>query len=288
MKRIVIVSGLSGAGKSSVLKILEDSGFEVIDNLPLSVLPQVIADTADNSRVAVGIDARTRDFDCDKLCLLCSDIKKDKNIAEKIIFLECDDEQLLRRFTETRRSHPLAKNKKLSDGIALERTLMAPLRQKADLIIDTTEMKIAQLRAMAESEINAASSKELVVSVMSFSYREGLPRESDLVFDVRFLRNPYYDPELRPLTGKDKRIGAYIEQDPDYPSFFNRLTEFLRPLLPRFLQEGKSRLTIAVGCTGGKHRSVYIAEQLYKWLLSQKTCIVTLAHRELDKIKQEK
>ena len=288
MKRIVIVSGLSGAGKSSVLKILEDSGFEVIDNLPLPLLSQVIADTKDDSRVAVGIDARTRDFDCDKLCRLCAGIKTDADIAEKIVFMECDDDRLLRRFTETRRSHPLAKNKKLSDGIALERSLLAPLREKADLIIDTTELKISQLRAMIESEINAAAAKELVVSVMSFSYREGLPREADLVFDVRFLRNPYYDVNLRPLTGKDALIGAYIEKDPDFSSFFNRLTGFIRPLLPRFLQEGKSRLTIAVGCTGGKHRSVYIAEQLYKWLLSQKTCIVTLTHRELDKIKQDK
>ena len=288
MKRIVIVSGLSGAGKTSVLKILEDSGFEVIDNLPLSVLPQVIADTADNSRVAVGIDARTRDFDSEKLCDLYSEIKKDTNIAEKIIFLDCDDEHLLRRFTETRRSHPLAKNKKLSDGIAQERLLMMPLKKRSDLIIDTTDLKISQLRTMVESEINAASTKEIVVSVMSFSYREGLPREADLVFDVRFLRNPYYDATLRSHTGKDPAVGAYIEQDPDYSAFFKRLTDFISPLLPRFMQEGKSRLTIAIGCTGGKHRSVYIAEQLYKWLLSQKACIVTLTHREVDKIKQEK
>ena len=288
MKRIVIVSGLSGAGKSSVLKILEDSGFEVIDNLPLSVLPQVIADTADNSHVAIGVDARTRDFNCEKLCHLYSEIKKDANIAEKIVFLDCDDEHLLRRFTETRRSHPLAKNKKLSDGISQERTLLMPLRKKSDLIIDTTDLKISQLRTMIESEINAASTKEIVISVLSFSYREGLPREADLVFDVRFLRNPYYDPTLRPLTGKDPAIGAYIEQDADYSAFFKRLTEFIAPLLPRFMQEGKSRLTIAIGCTGGKHRSVYIAEQLYKWLLLQKKCIVTLTHRELDRIKQEK
>lgn len=288
MKRIVIVSGLSGAGKSSVLKILEDLGFEVIDNLPLSVLQQVISGTAQDSSVALGVDARTRDFDCEKLCEICAEIKKDKDIAEKIIFLDCDDEKLLRRFTETRRSHPLAKNRKLSDGIASERSLMAPLRQKSDIIIDTTDMKISQLRSVVRAEYEASETKKTVVSVMSFSYREGLPREADLVFDVRFLRNPHYDPDLRPLTGKNAEIGAYIEQDPDYFSFFNRLKDFIAPLLPRFEQEGKTRLTIAVGCTGGKHRSVYIAEQLYKWLLDQKKCIVTLTHRELDKNKQEK
>lgn len=288
MKRIVIVSGVSGAGKTSVLKILEDSGFEVIDNLPLSLLSQVISGAADNSRVAVGVDARTRDFDCDKLCLLCAEIKKDPDIAEKIVFLDCDDEYLLRRFTETRRSHPLAKNKKLTDGIALERELMTPLREKSDLVIDTSDLKIAQLRTIVESEINAASVKELIVSVMSFSYREGLPREADLVFDARFLRNPFYDPALRSLTGREPAVGEYIEQDPDFTPFLNKLKDLLTLLLPRFLQEGKTRLTIAVGCTGGKHRSVYIAEQLYKWLLSQKQCIVVLTHRELDKTKQDK
>ena len=165
---------------------------------------------------------------------------------------------------------------------------MAPLRNKADIIIDTTDMKTAQLRMTVESDIKAVSEKELLVSIMSFSYREGLPREADLVFDVRFLRNPHYDPALRPLTGENDAVGAYIEEDPDFSSFFNRLTNFIEPLLPRFMQEGKSRLTIAVGCTGGKHRSVYIAKQLYKWLLAKKVCIVTLTHRELDKIKQGK
>ena len=288
MKRVVIVSGLSGAGKSSVLKILEDSGFEVIDNLPLSVLAQVISGSSDNSCIAIGVDARTRDFDCEKLCSLCSEIKKDTNIAEKIVFLDCDDERLLRRFTETRRAHPLAKNKELINGIAQERKLMAPLRDKSDMIIDTTEMKISGLRSIVETEIQSVSTKELFVSVMSFSYREGLPREADLVFDVRFLRNPYYDINLRHLTGKDAKVGEYIFQDVDFHSFFDRLTSFLSLLLPRYLQEGKTRLTIAIGCTGGKHRSVYTAEQLYKWLLSQKACMVTLTHRELDRNKQEK
>ncbi len=288
MKRIVIVSGLSGAGKSSVLKILEDSGFEVIDNLPLSLLEQVIAGAAADSSVAVGVDARTRDFDCEKLCAICGDLKKDPNIAERIMFLDCDDEKLLLRFTETRRAHPLAKDTKLSDGIASERRLTAPLRAKSDIVIDTTDLKLPQLRARLKAEFGAAIRQELFVSVVSFSYREGLPRDADLVFDARFLRNPYYDPNLRELTGQDPRVGAYIAQDPDFAAFFDRLTGFIAPLLPRFRQEGKTRLTIAVGCTGGKHRSVYTAEQLYKWLLEQKTCMVALTHRELEKNKQDK
>ena len=249
---------------------------------------QIISGTNENACVALGIDARTRDFDCEKLCSICAEIKKDKEIAEKIIFLDCNDEKLLLRFTETRRSHPLAKNKKLSDGIALERKLMMPLREKSDIIIDTTDMKIPQLRSVVQTDFNAVESKKMVISIMSFSYREGLPRESDLVFDVRFLRNPHYDPDLRPLTGKTAAVGNYIQQDPDYFSFFNRLKDFIAPLLPRFEQEGKTRLTISIGCTGGQHRSVFIAEQLYKWLLDQKECIVTLTHRELDKNQQEK
>lgn len=288
MKRIVIVSGLSGAGKSSVLKILEDSGFEVIDNLPLSLLEQVIAGAAADSSIAVGIDVRTRDFDCEKLCAICGDLKKDPNIAERIVFLDCDDEKLMLRFTETRRAHPLAKDMKLSDGIALERRLTAPLRAKSDIVVDTTDLKPPQLRARLQSEFGAAIRRELFVSVVSFSYREGLPRDADLVFDARFLRNPYYDPTLRELTGQDPRVGAYIAEDPDFSAFFDRLTGFIAPLLPRFKQEGKTRLTVAIGCTGGKHRSVYTAERLYKWLLEQKTCMVALTHRELEKNKQDK
>lgn len=284
MKQIIIVSGMSGAGKSTALKVFEDLDFEVIDNLPLSLFSSVISGAGDKP-LAVGIDARTRGFDYEELCRVCTEVKKDTNIAEKVIFLDCDDEKLLRRFTETRRSHPLAKDKKLSDGIALERRMMAPLRENADTVIDTTDMKASELRHAIETQFKSLAPKDIVVSIMSFSFREGLPREADLVFDVRFLRNPHYDPELRPMTGQDAPVGAYISEDPDFPSFFKHLTDFLAPLFPRFLQEGKSHLTIAVGCTGGKHRSVYVSEQLYKWLSEKKKCIVTLTHRELEKNK---
>lgn len=284
MKQIIIVSGMSGAGKSTVLKVFEDLDFEVIDNLPLSLFSSVIAGAGDKP-LAVGIDARTRGFDYEELCRVCTEVKKDTNIAEKVIFLDCDDEKLLRRFTETRRSHPLAKDKKLSDGIALERRMMAPLRKNADTVIDTTDMKASELRHTIEVQFKSLAPKDIVVSIISFSFREGLPREADMVFDVRFLRNPHYDPELRPMTGRDIPVGTYIAQDPDFSSFFEHLTDFLTPLFPRFVQEGKSHLTIAIGCTGGKHRSVYVAEQLYKWLLEKKKCIVTLTHRELEKNK---
>lgn len=280
---IVVVTGMSGAGKTTVLKILEDLGYEAVDNLPLSLMPQLIKEVSASTSLALGIDARTRGFDCDKLCSLCEQLKSNPLISEKIIFLDADEEKLLRRFTETRRSHPLAKNKSIRDGLAQERRVLEPLRSRADMIIDTTELKPVQLRHYIENNIIADVPREMVVSIMSFSYRQGLPREADLVFDARFLNNPYYEPELKELTGRDAAIQEYVSKDPDFSSFWKDLKGLLTLLLPRFTHEGKSYLTVAVGCTGGRHRSVYVAEKLYEWLLSEKKYTVTLTHRELDK-----
>ncbi len=282
-RTVFVITGMSGAGKTTALKALEDSGFEVIDNLPLSLLPSAAADTSSKQPLAVGVDARTRDFDPDRLSVVCEELSANPEVSEKIIFLDCDDDKLLRRFTETRRSHPLAKNKSVGEGLALERKMTGPLRARADVVIDTTDLKAADLRLYVENNLIGAKENGLVVSVVSFSYREGLPREADLVFDVRFLRNPHYDPDLRPMTGKDAPVAQYIAADEDFDGYFSRLTAFLDPLLPRFLREGKRYLTIAVGCTGGRHRSVFTAERLYEWLLNKKGYIVTLTHRELDK-----
>lgn len=282
-RTVFVITGMSGAGKTTALKALEDSGFEVIDNLPLSLLPSAAADTSSKQPLAVGVDARTRDFDPDRLSAVCEELSANPEVSEKIIFLDCDDDKLLRRFTETRRSHPLAKNKSVGEGLALERKMTGSLRARADVVIDTTDLKAADLRLYVENNLIGAKENGLVVSVVSFSYREGLPREADLVFDVRFLRNPHYDPDLRPMTGKDAPVAQYIAADEDFDGYFSRLTAFLDPLLPRFLREGKRYLTIAVGCTGGRHRSVFTAERLYEWLLNKKGYIVTLTHRELDK-----
>lgn len=282
-RTVFVITGMSGAGKTTALKALEDSGFEVIDNLPLSLLPSAAADTSSKQPLAVGVDARTRDFDPDRLSVVCEELSANPEVSEKIIFLDCDDDKLLRRFTETRRSHPLAKNKSVGEGLALERKMTGSLRARADVVIDTTDLKAADLRLYVENNLIGAKENGLVVSVVSFSYREGLPREADLVFDVRFLRNPHYDPDLRPMTGKDAPVAQYIAADEDFDGYFSRLTAFLDPLLPRFLREGKRYLTIAVGCTGGRHRSVFTAERLYEWLLNKKGYIVTLTHRELDK-----
>lgn len=286
-KVLYVVTGMSGAGKTTVLKTLEDVGCEVIDNLPLSLLSSAVSDLKPGIPLAVGLDARTRDFDAAKLTAVLDRLSQTPDVCARMVFLDCDDDKLLRRFTETRRSHPLAKNKGVGEGLALEREMLEPLKARADVIIDTTDLKAGDLRLYVENHVIAKRERELVVSVTSFSYRQGVPREADLVFDVRFLRNPHYEPNLRPLTGKDTAVAAYIAEDEDFPAFFKRLTEFLEPLFPRFSREGKHYLTIAVGCTGGKHRSVYVAERLYGWLSEKKEYIVTLTHRELDKRLQD-
>lgn len=283
-RSLFVITGMSGAGKTTALKALEDIGCEVIDNLPLSLLSSAVSGASETGvPLAVGIDARTRDFNPENYSRACREVSLNPNVSLKTVFLDCDDDKLLRRFTETRRSHPLAKDKGVAEGIAAERRMTAPVRERADIVIDTTDLKASDLRLYVENKLLSKKENDPVLSVMSFSYREGIPREADLVFDVRFLRNPHYVPELRPLTGRDARVAAYISEDEDFEEFFRRLKDFLDPLFPRFLKEGKHYLTIAVGCTGGKHRSVYVAERLYEWLSGRKGYIVTLTHRELDK-----
>jgi UPF0042 nucleotide-binding protein len=204
-----------------------------------------------------------------------------KTIDLKLLFLDCDDDVLARRFTETRRLHPLAAERPLTDGIALERQLVAPLRGRADVVFDTTTLRPAELKSTLSRNFGLDRVAPLVLAVTSFSYRLGLPREADLVFDARFLSNPYYDPALRPLTGRDARVAAYVENDAAFAPFFAGLTGMIEPLLPRFIAEGRSYLTIAIGCTGGRHRSVALAEKLTGWL-RQHGQRVELRHRDLD------
>jgi len=200
------------------------------------------------------------------------------------VFIECSDEVLLRRYTETRRKHPLAKDRPVSDGIQRERRLLAGLRDEATLVINTSDMTLHDLRRLVSGHFHISFEPMLNLFVMSFAFPRGVPREADLVFDVRFLLNPHYDPVLRPQTGLDRPVGEYIERDPDFPIFMHHLMELLGPLLPRFRQEGKSYLTIAVGCTGGRHRSVFVTEMLAAWLKDQ-GFPVGVAHRELSRQK---
>lgn len=268
---ILVVSGMSGAGKSTALRALEDIGYEAVDNLPLPLLPMV-AQLHDRiaEPLAIGIDIRTRGFSVDELLLALDQIETDTGTRPQLVFLDCDDDALVRRFTETRRRHPLAADRPAADGIALERALIGPLRQRAQDVIDTTVLAPGEFRRLMQELVQVKDGRSLLtVTVLSFSFRQGLPREADLVFDVRFLRNPYYDLALRAFDGRNAGVAAHIQEDPDFGPFFANFKQLLTPLLPRYQEEGKSYLTIAFGCTGGKHRSVFLAEQTAAWLNSQ-------------------
>lgn len=266
-RQVVLVTGLSGAGNSTVLKSLEDLGYEAIDNLPLGLAGAVMDRSEDRVRpIAIGIDCRTRDFTAASLQEQLVALRGRTDLAVQMVFVDCDEDVLQRRFTETRRRHPLAVDRPVVSGIQQERSILLPIRDQADRLIDTSMLTIHDLRRLIEMEFRLAPGTSLFVIVTSFSYRRGLPREADLVFDVRFLDNPHWDLDLRPLTGLDDRVQAYIKADPDFTTFFEGLIGLLGPLLPRYNREGKRYLTLAVGCTGGKHRSVFVAERLADWL----------------------
>lgn len=277
---VVLVTGLSGAGHTTALKILEDLGYEAVDNLPLTLMDGLAGGKLARP-LAVGVDSRTRDFSAQALSEKLERLRHDAALDVKLLFLDCSDEVLRRRFTETRRRHPLALDRPVADGIRQERELLAPLRELADLMVDSTELAIGDLRHLLQGHFRLQPA-HAAITVMSFSYRHGLPREADLVFDVRFLANPHYRDELRPLTGKDGKVARFIEADPAWAPFLDNLRNLLLPLLPRFEREGKSYLTLVVGCTGGRHRSVFAAERLAQWLRAQGHH-VSLRHRDLDR-----
>jgi UPF0042 nucleotide-binding protein len=279
-RRVVLVSGLSGAGKTSILHALEDLGFEAVDNPPLAMVADLIAQG--ERPLAIGVDARTSGFRAEAVLRTIDRLKRNPGLRIDLVFAAADEAILLRRYTETRRRHPLAPEARVSDGIAAEIALLAPLRASADLLIDTSDLPPGALRALIEARFGAGADqgRGLVVSLMSFAYPAGLPREADLVFDARFLRNPHYDPALRPLTGLDPAVKAYIEADPDHATYLRQVTAMLALLLPRFVAEGKKYATIAIGCTGGRHRSVHLIERIAGHLQEQGWG-VTRIHREL-------
>jgi RNase adapter protein RapZ len=279
--RLLVVTGMSGAGRSTALKALEDMGYEAVDNLPLSLLPDLLRAPAQRPPLALGVDVRTRDFGVGSLLAVLDRLVVEHGIELRIVFLDCEDDRLVRRYTETRRRHPLAGDRPVTDGIALERRRVSPLRDRADLVIDTTALSPGDLKRLLHGHFALDAAPGITIFVTSFSYRHGVPRDADLVLDVRFLRNPHYLPALAPLTGRDAAIGAFIEADADFAPFFERLCAWLEPLLPRYESEGKSYLTIAIGCTGGRHRSVYVAERLAGWL-SRQGRPVGIGHRDLD------
>ncbi len=278
--RLVVVTGMSGAGRTTVLRALEDIGYEAVDNLPLKLLGSIVPpDGLPGRGLAIDVDVRTRDFSERRFTETIAALFARAGIDGRLVFVDCDDEALRRRFTETRRRHPLAKDRAVLDGIQHERRLIAGLRARADLVIDTTALSAADLRRLIAGHY-ALEPAGLAVAVVSFAFPQGLPREADLVFDVRFLANPHYVDALAPLTGRDEAVGAYIAADPAFQPFVHGLAGWLMPLLARYEQEGKSYLTLAVGCTGGRHRSVFIAERLAALLAAQGR-EVHLVHRDL-------
>ncbi len=283
---IIVITGMSGAGRSTALKALEDIGFEAVDNLPLSLLENVVAGApgrAIRQALAVGIDIRTRDFDVPAL-IATLDRMSTSGACGRIVsvFLDCGDDELVRRFTETRRRHPLAGDRPVADGLRLERRMLAPLLERADVVIDTSLTAPGVLKEEMNRRFGLDHAPGLALMVVSFSYRHGLPRDADLVFDARFLVNPHYDPKLRDKTGRDPAVGKAIVGDPDFAVFFDGIVSMLSVLLPRYEKEGKSYLTIAIGCTGGRHRSVYVAERLSESLASQGRR-VHLTHRDVER-----
>jgi len=283
---VVLVSGLSGGGKASILRALEDLGFEAVDNPPLPLIEELAGRAG--RPIAIGVDCRTRGFDAETVVGVLGRLRGQAGLAAELVFAEATEEILQRRFTETRRRHPLAPQGHVSDGIAAERALTAPLRAAADLVIDTSDLPPAGLRQRIERHFGrgpegsaqAGMQGGMVVALVSFAFAGGLPRDADLVFDARFLRNPHYDPILRPRTGLDPEVGAHVAADPDYGPFLDQLVGLIALVLPRFVQEGKKYATIAIGCTGGRHRSVHLVEALTARLRGAGWDVL-ITHREL-------
>lgn len=285
-KDILLVTGMSGAGKSTVLRTLEDLGWEVVDNLPLLLLDRLLSaplpEGAERSSqpLALGIGARTRDFDPERIVERIKKLREEHGHDIGTLFLDCSGAELERRYSETRRRHPLAMDRPASDGIARERELLAPLRRWANRLIDTTNLSANELAQQVRSTFSGEGLGEPTVSVMSFGFARGLPRNADLVFDMRFLRNPHWRADLRPGTGLDPDVSAYVADDPAYDMAMSQIESLLLVLLPRYRAEGKSYVTIAFGCTGGRHRSVHVAERVAARLRDEGFS-PTVAHRDL-------
>lgn len=283
---LIVVSGLSGAGKSVALNTLEDVGLYCADNLPLALLEQYVASVAGEERaqdgLAVGIDVRSGGDDLHAVGAILSAIGA-AGFDHRLVFFEASDEALLKRYSDTRRRHPLSHGGlPLADAIAVERQLLRPLRSIADEIVDTSELNVHQLRRRVLTEVSMRRRPGLSLMFESFAYRHGVPADADFVFDARCLPNPHWDPRLRPLTGRDAAVRDYLEEDTAACDYLGQVQAFVGAWLPRFENETRSYLTVAFGCTGGRHRSVYLAEAMARWMREQGREDVVTYHRELE------
>ena len=289
---ILLVTGLSGAGKSTVLKTLEDLGWEVVDNLPLVLLERLLSapppagSDGIGRPLALGIGARTRDFEPERIIARIQALREAHGHDTGVLYLDCAGSELERRYSETRRRHPMALDRPARDGIAQERVLLAPLRAWANRLIDTTTLSSNELAQRIRESFGGQTGDSPTLTVMSFGFARGVPANADLVFDMRFLRNPHWVPDLRPGTGLDPAVAAYVAGDPVYEAAVGRIEALLLLLLPRYRAEGKSYLTIAIGCTGGRHRSVHVADRIAR-RLRDAGFSPTVDHRDLAAAPQD-
>jgi UPF0042 nucleotide-binding protein len=281
-RRVVLVTGPSGAGRSTAINALEDMGYEVIDNIPLSLVPRLIEGDNLARPMALGLDARNRDFNATALISLIDELTVDPRLSLNVIYLDCAEDELIRRFSQTRRRHPLAPDGTPLLGIAREVDLLAPIKVRADHLIETTEMSPNDLRAEITRWFSSAQDAKLAVSLQSFSYKRGVPRGIDMVFDCRFLRNPHWDAVLRDMDGRDTEVVDYIAGDPRFAEFLDKVTDLILFLLPAQLDEGKTHLAIGFGCTGGQHRSVAVTE-IIALRLAEVGWPVAKRHREMER-----
>ena len=284
---LVVISGFSGAGKSSAMNVFDDAGYFCVDNLPAGMIRSLtqlfLHEGSKVARACVVSDLRAGDY-FEELTAVIDDIEGADHVSTRLLFLEADEDQLLTRYKETRRRHPQARNGNVADGIHREQALLAPIRERADTVIDTTGLSAAALRRKVAAEMLAPSEPgKLAVTFGSFGHKHGPARDADLVLDVRFLPNPHWEPDLRPLTGFDRRIIQYVGRDGRLKEFYDRIVPLLEYLLPQYVAEGKSHLVVAIGCTGGRHRSVVIAEDLAAHFRNDGRYFVEVQHRDVDR-----
>ncbi len=282
-QHIVIISGPAGSGRSTAIGALEDLGFEAIDNLPISFLPRLFAGGPVERPVVVGIDPRNRDFAVERLLAALKLVEAATGEAPVLVYLDCDATTLVQRYSETRRRHPLSPRETPLVGIERELALLAPVRARADVLIDTRAMTPHDLRAEMARQFGEEETRGgLAINLQSFSYKRGVPRGVDMVIDVRFLKNPHWEPGLRPSDGRDPAVRAFVEADPSYAPFYARLEDLMKFLLPAYRAEGKSYFGLGLGCTGGRHRSVVLVEALAKTLAAD-GWQVSIRHRDLER-----
>ena len=281
-QKLILVTGPSGAGRSTAIRALEDADYEVIDNLPLSLLSRLLDGPPLETPLALGLDVRNRDFTVDRVIQTIDTLRQDNRVDLQVLFMDCAEDVLVRRYSETRRRHPLAGDATPHEAIRREHEMLVPIKARADVLVDTTDMTPHDARAEVQSWFITTGSKAMSITVQSFSYKRGIPLGSDLVFDCRFLRNPHWEPELRSKDGRDPEVADYVSHDDRFDGFFHSIIKMADFLLPGFVEEGKTHLTIAFGCTGGQHRSVALTEAVTK-ALAEKGWAVSKRHREIER-----